>query len=656
MMKAGKRPHPDKMRDEESTSLSMTRDDSSISPSATAASQESQLSPEDAMQEIMQDNLALMLDIIMKIREDPQFAKSIYADCPRLQHLIDQNPQLRPIFEDPRLVKISFEKAYREAGGLLPEDPKPWLARVANHPLFKFLKFIVFLKKLMALMQGGGMNMIKDWISNFRPSAESLEHAAGGDAEMGGDGGGDGVDADADPENQENRDSLNDAADKFEEPEMKEKLDRIKTIEDPEQLAEEIENDPELRALRDSNELCAELMSDPDTVKIITEPDNLRALGDCPDLFQADMADPDWSPEFEGDIDTHENYDSGVAAADGLDVDVDQDFEEAEEVDEEEEEEHEDFEGDGDLDDPSDMEEEGELDEEEDGMEFELGEEEVDQSDTARSQPGKGKGGAKKSNPKSRAEQRKAQGSNFFANVGVGLTDMIAGEIVGVSAAELTGKSDLEILNEMDEYGGGMDTGDIDGDFEDLENAVDDIAEADNLVDQVAATAEVLTEDDVCDNIDTMNDQLEGVEEVVDEHEEKKAAQSAATGGAVAGGAVAKDAENKDKSKSRSIEAGDAEEEQPSKAKSRFQFLGNFVGSVATQAKEMVATNILGDDFGEALVEKMEGGDEESQSSKGSDADSKSDVETGDKKTKDDSKNSREGKSFKKSKSFKEEP
>ena len=64
----------------------------------------------------------------------------------------------------------------------------------------------------------------------------------------------------------------------------------------PENLDEAIEQDPELRALRDANPLCAEMMQDPETMRILVDPDNLRALAECPDLVAADFADPDWEP------------------------------------------------------------------------------------------------------------------------------------------------------------------------------------------------------------------------------------------------------------------------------------------------------------------------------------------------------------------------
>jgi hypothetical protein len=59
----------------------------------------------DVVEEIVKDNLEIMLEIVMIIRNDAAFAKSIYANCPRLQHLLDMTPEIRPIFEDPALVR-----------------------------------------------------------------------------------------------------------------------------------------------------------------------------------------------------------------------------------------------------------------------------------------------------------------------------------------------------------------------------------------------------------------------------------------------------------------------------------------------------------------------------------------------------------------------
>ena len=121
----------------------------------------------DELQEVMKDNLDLMYDIVMRIREDEDFARNIYRDCPRLQHLLDQHPDLRPLFEDPNLVRINFEKVYRDAGGVLPEDDDKQskftriMKRIVNHPLFKVFKVLLFIKKLYSCITGGGMNLLK---------------------------------------------------------------------------------------------------------------------------------------------------------------------------------------------------------------------------------------------------------------------------------------------------------------------------------------------------------------------------------------------------------------------------------------------------------------------------------------------------------------
>lgn len=117
----------------------------------------------EAAQEVMKDNLEMMRDIVMRLREDEEFASGMYKDCPRLQHLLDQYPDLRPVFEDPKLVSINFETVYREAGGVLPGDEvkkKGCWQWFVNSPFFKVIKFLLFIKKLMACIAGGGFAMV----------------------------------------------------------------------------------------------------------------------------------------------------------------------------------------------------------------------------------------------------------------------------------------------------------------------------------------------------------------------------------------------------------------------------------------------------------------------------------------------------------------
>ena len=120
-------------------------------------------------QEVMKDHLSIMREVVMKIRHEDGYAKAMYANCPRLQYLLDRNPDLRPVFEDPRLVRINFETVYKEAGGILPEDEeaerlkreKPsLLMRIANHPIFKVLKVLLFVKKIIGCIAGGGIALV----------------------------------------------------------------------------------------------------------------------------------------------------------------------------------------------------------------------------------------------------------------------------------------------------------------------------------------------------------------------------------------------------------------------------------------------------------------------------------------------------------------
>jgi len=278
-------------------------DDSSSASSSGNPSVDERVN--EAAKEVMKNNLDIMRDIVMKIRDEDGYAKGMYANCPRLQHLLDRNPDLRPVFEDPRLVRINFETVYKEAGGILPEDEeaeeakkkKPSLiVRIAQHPIFRVLKVLLFVKKIIGCIAGGGIAIVT---SCYFCCADCCTDCCCEDAleEIGeiddGDPDDPGSDYGLDPEAplDENQQALNTAADYMEDPDVQEQMQRL--LEDPENLEDAIENDAELRTLRDSNPLCAELMQDPETMKILTDPDNLRALGEAPQLIELDFADPE---------------------------------------------------------------------------------------------------------------------------------------------------------------------------------------------------------------------------------------------------------------------------------------------------------------------------------------------------------------------------
>jgi hypothetical protein len=590
---------------------------------------------DEQAQAVMKSNLDLMLEVVMQIREDESFASSIYEDCPRLQHLLSEHPDLRPIFQDPHLVRINFEQVYRDAGGVLPEDPPPKkpgrlrtavtkvITKIVSHPLFKVVKFLMLIKKVVGFILSGGVSLLMGLLRGLLGGwccGESLDCLdAAGDVD-GADSPGEGS-----PQNQANRQALNKAADHMEDPEVQERMQAILGETDPDALEEAIENDKELKALRDSNPLCAELMSDPETMKILTDPDNLRALGDAPDLIEQDFANPDWVapddveargametvPE-EWDVDDGGEYDVDDAKDHELEVDqesqhvsspseLDPEIEENELQQQELELEEADVEGD----------EEGGLVED-----FEMGEAEGNDNAANKSRSA----GNKKAQAQKKKQPDKPEGSGggvggFFANLGAGITDYVAGELVGTGMGEL--------------FGDGDEIGDMEN-FQDLEDAapteevpVDGIADAaesgastaENAA-GLASTADVLLESDNFDNLEDGMDTLEDKHDAAVERDSARAAAgNAAAGGAVVGGGMAGTEVVKDRSTS--ADEQDEDEDNTPKKKNRFGFVAGGLSAIATAAKEHIATAVIGDDLGEMLVEKLEEDeDEEDQDSK----------------------------------------
>jgi hypothetical protein len=276
------------MQNKKDLNLADDRSNSDTEGSQTIITEED-ANEANTLEDVMEDNLELMLEIILKVREDEEFAKTIYEDCPRLQALLDQNPDLRPIFEDPNFVRINFEQVYRNAGGVLPEDQpnvyykafKDGLITVTQHPLFRVFRFLLLIKRMYTHLVDGSLNIFKQlYVAIFGINALDAFNNLGGLLEG---------------PNDIHRLNLYQAAEHMEDPAVQEQMASLLES-NPEELDEAIEQDPELLALRDSNPLCAELMSDPSTLRILLDPDNLRALAECPDLITADFADPDWMP------------------------------------------------------------------------------------------------------------------------------------------------------------------------------------------------------------------------------------------------------------------------------------------------------------------------------------------------------------------------
>jgi hypothetical protein len=617
------------------------------------------------------DNLEIMREIVMRIRTDPDFAASIYADCPRLQHLLEQRPDLRPIFEDPDLVKINFEQVYRDAGGKLPEDEEAEaeakrntpqfrviLAKIVNHPLFKVLRFLLLIKKVVSCATGGGVSMIRGFFHSSCCSADGIgghdpSNADGGhDGNNGGHDGTNGPDGPDASNNAETKAALNKVAAHMEDPEVQAQMHDL-LEHDPDGLQDAINNDPDLKALRDSNPLCAELMKDPDTMRILVDPDNLRALGDCPDLIEQDFADPDWSPpDVEaGGIDPTGAADhGGMAGADQvIDLDgasppdgdvVEIDLDGDGHVD------GFDVDGDGHVD--VDVDADGDADGNgDDGNvldDYQLGDDNGGNDNNGGGGGPRGGGGGGNRN-RSQGGQNQAR-SGFVSSVGAGFTDLIAQQVVGMGVGDLMPGMFGGGGGGMDDMLGGLaDGGDVNVD----DGGAVDQAAASSADQAGAATGQFAAVSGALDGTNTfLNDsygnQLDTLEKGMDDLEQQAdaladagdrgadAAAAATTtqgplaGGAAMGVAAAEGAiigtaftgnnnneRQQGRAGSRSVGVAIPEDEpmvddgddEPEK-KGRFGWVGGLGSALATAAKESIAGAILGSDLGELVVEKQE--------------------------------------------------
>jgi hypothetical protein len=502
------------------------------------------------LEQVARDNLDLMYEVCMRIREDKEYAKSIYANCPRLQHLLDQHPDLRPVFEEPNLVRINFEDVYRKAGGdRLPEDRpnrvKKILVCIVRHPLFRVLRIVIMVKKIATCITGGGFAAVRSWVTGClcasSATAEALPTTIGGadptedptgwtqqyesspeDVGMG----------EGNPANLANKEALYRAADYMEQNE--EQMQKLLTC-DPDQFADMVEQDPELRALRDSNPLCYELMSDQSTMTILADPDNLRALAECPDLIEADFSDPNWEPPPITDA----TFDDGYVNSSG-DVETGALHEVLEN------------EGSANL-------LEG----------FEMGEGGTSSSTAMRSSRG--------SPDEEEGNQMSSRMKDFARQGFSGLLDTVVANATGIALSEfmLGGDDGLDAL-------------------------VDDAADqADSTAVNIESAAEFMTSDNVADYTDRLEDTLDKFEEQYDDME---MANNETTAAAVGRARGQNDDDNQDEL-----------EEEPKRRRGIGGVLSQALSSAATSTKEFAASLVLGEDLAESLVEKLEERKEENE-------------------------------------------
>jgi hypothetical protein len=262
--------------------------------------------------------------------------------------------------------------------------------------------------------------------------------------------------------------------DSIKDPAVQEKMNTLLES-NPDNLDEAIENDPELRALRDANPLCAELMHDPETMRILVDPDNLRALAECPDLVEADFADPDWAPPDSAPTTFDEAASPPPEPAtvmEGVDLDHD-----------------------GELDDHF---EDANSNMEEEDDHFALGDLEPEDDDD------NGHGSSVRRMQRNSNSQR----SSFFGS----LREFVAGELVGSAT-------------------GGFDTSGLEDQAFSAANAADNMNQLDSI--------SQLAESDAVGNLEDAVDKMEETYDEVNERGEPSAAATGAAvaAGAVAGGA-----------------------------------------------------------------------------------------------------------------------
>lgn len=242
-------------------------------------------------------------------------------------------------------------------------------------------------------------------------------------------------------------DACNAAAEHFDDPAVAEEMDRL-LEENPDNLDEIVENDETLRNLRDSDPIAAELMRDPETFKVITDGDNLRAMGELTQAMEGDFVN---GLDGGGGVDAAANAmdaadavgnaaDAADAAGDAGDAFETADYEEP------------------DLDEEGDEENEAAQDAEEYLQDAEMEDDDMKKS-SRRGQRGKGK------NQSNRAGEA-AQGAKGILGAGI---SAVAGGFLG------------DAMGDMMDFGGGEDLAGVAG--EDM-GGLEDVA-ADTVRDNI---------------------------------------------------------------------------------------------------------------------------------------------------------------------------
>mmetsp|Transcript_16976 Transcript_16976/g.36955 ORF Transcript_16976/g.36955 Transcript_16976/m.36955 type:complete len:638 (-) Transcript_16976:939-2852(-) len=562
-------------------------------------------------EQVLQDNPDAMHDLMQKIRSDPNYITQLYKDCPGMRRVLDEHPDLKKIFENPDIMKQSFEAVYVKNGG--EPEPQPdeddsdyesdtdeddyessyggsnrgkssyndgkslatedfddddTLARQKKalkkkRAAEKAAKDPTKAAQVLSKLAGarGIVIIAMSFMSPFKIVRKLGEVFFEGDIEPPT---GDAAIA---------ADACNAAAEHFDDPAVAEEMDRL-LEENPDNLDEIVENDEALRNLRDSDPIAAELMRDPETFKVITDGDNLRAMGELTQAMEGDFASG-----LEGGADAAgSGADAAVTALDAADAagnvadaaDAADAFDAPDAPDADE----------PDLDDERNEGEEEEGDNYvQDGVEDKM----EDKKASRKSARGKGQ--------KNRSGDAAKGAGGLMGAIGAAAAGGILGDAMGDMIPDFGGAEDLAGAGE--EMGG-------------LEDAA--------ALEDVGGDAELL---DAADAAEAADDGLTT---------EQLGMMAAAGGGAAAVGAVGgayvlsrngKGGEEGTRGQpggegdGEEGEDGDADrEEGDDNKKGMFGKLKSHVGNAAAfvkdTAKETLITNVLGDDVGEAMLDAQE--------------------------------------------------
>jgi hypothetical protein len=232
---------------------------------------------------------------------------------------------------------------------------------------------------------------------------------------------------------------------------------------------------------------------------------------------------------------------------------------------------------------------------------------EVEEAEAADKKGTGAKGSANKNQRK--VEDKPTSVGGLLRSMGAGMRDYIAAEAVGTASTGLIGNDgDFFAAAEQHMLGGADDSADV---VDDSADVVDDSAdvEDDSAANAVSDNAAILGNLATGDDVDDMAGNLEDTMDTAEEAKDKQ------VGATTANGRSSMPAPSNQIDLDEAVEiyaAESAAKDSPTAPGGIFGLGASFFASLKTEAMDYVAGNILGDDLGALVVERMEeGGDDD---------------------------------------------